>query len=323
MAYTVLHLEDDPHLVELVNIGFEQLGFPGEILTVPTVNQALALLQRRREAGHPVDLILVDMEVPDGSGLDVIRRVKANPAWAAIPVVVLSNVVDPQEVTEAYALGANCYLSKLSRGKSIFDAVGALYGCWFDHALLPTAPPSTRGGELLGRAVGLKARASQFYFRLAQALSDESEGGQPWLDLALNESNHANLLGFFRDHARQVDIEAEAGERYSAYGARREAALDAAEKAAVREPKTAAESAFRWAVDLESSVDPSVLADALALLFPRSPVAARAFRDGMAGHLRHLAELTLRRVRDSEVRQRAEALLRTAQQIKSSPLAGR
>jgi DNA-binding response OmpR family regulator len=320
MAYCILHLEDDPHLARLVQIGFQQLGFSGKVLPAATVRQALTVLQERLAAGQPVDLILVDVELPDGSGLDVIRRVKANPAWAAIPVVVLSNKVDPEEVTEAYILGANCYLSKMSAGKGIMDAVESLYRCWFEQALLPTRVPPAAGLEILGGAIAIKARSSQFYLRLAEAFRVDEEQARFWIDLALSESNQANLLGFFRSHAREAHIEVEAAERFLAQSIRREAALERAEKSLAREPSPSVESVIRWAVDLETSVNPSLLAEGLALLFPIGPVAARAFRDGMSGHLRRLGELALRRAADAKARERAEALLSMAQQVKSSPL---
>ena len=320
MAYCILHLEDDPHLARLVQIGFQQLGFSGEVLPAATVRQALTLLQERLAAGQPVDLILVDVELPDGSGLDVIRRVKANPAWAAIPVIVLSNKVDPEDVTEAYMLGANCYLSKMSAGKGIIGAVESLYRCWFEQALLPTRVPPAPGLEILGRAIALKARSSQFYLRLAEAFPVDEEEARFWLDRSLNESNHANLLGFFRGHAREAHIEVEAAERFLAQNIRREAALEAAEESLAREPRPSVESAIRWAVDLETSVNPSLLAEGLALLFPKGPVAARAFRDGMSGHLRRLGELALRRAPDAQARERAESLFIMARQIKSSSL---
>jgi DNA-binding response OmpR family regulator len=320
MAYRILHVEDDPHLARLVQIGFQQLGFSGEVLPAATVRQALTLLQERLAAGQPVDLILVDVELPDGSGLDVIRRVKANPAWAAIPVIVLSNKVDPEHVTEAYILGANCYLSKMSSGKGIIGAVESLYRCWFEDALLPTGVPAAPGLQILGRAIALRARSSQLYVRLAEAFPVDAEAARLWLDLALYESNNANLLGFFRGREREVHVGVEAAERFLAQSILREAALEGAEKSLAREPNPSVESAIRWAVDLETSVNPSLLVEGLTLLFPKGPVAARAFRDGASERLRRLGELALQRAPDARARERAESLLSIARQIKSSPL---
>jgi CheY-like chemotaxis protein len=320
MAYCILHVEDDPHLARLAQIGFQQLGFSGEILAAASVRQALTILQECLAAGHSVDLILVDLELPDGSGLEVIRRVKAHPAWAAIPVVVLSNIVDPEDVTAAYALGANCYLSKMSAGRGIMGALESLYRFWFQEALLPEPVPVDRGSVILARAVALKARASQFYLRLAEAFPEDAEASQFWLALALNESNHANLLGFFRGHLRELRVGVEEIARYLTYGTQRETAMEAAEKSLLVEPHPSAARAVQWAVDLESTVDPARLAEGLALLFPKGPVAARAFRDGMSGHLRRLGELALRRAPDVGARERAEALLSMAQQIRSSSL---
>jgi hypothetical protein len=174
--------------------------------------------------------------------------------------------------------------------------------------------------QILGRAIALRARSSQLYLRLAEAFSVDAEAARLWLDLALYESNNANLLGFFRGHAREVHVGVEAAERFLAQNIRREAALEATEKSLAQEPNPSAESAVRWAVDLETSINPSLLAEGLALLFPKGPVAARAFRDGASERLRRLGELALRHAPDAKARERAEALLSMAQQIKASPL---
>jgi hypothetical protein len=269
---------------------------------------------------QPVDLILVDVELPDGSGLDVISRVKANPAWATIPVVVLSNRVEPEDVTEAYALGANCYLSKMAAGKGIMSAVESLYSTWFEQALLPSRAPASLGTEILGRTIALKARSSRFYLRLAGVFGQDEATAQFWLELALNESNHANLLGFFLGHAHEATFDMSVAGPYLAQGNRREAALEAAERSLAGGPQPTEPKAIGWAVELESSVNPTLVAEGLALLFPKGPVAARAFRDGMAGHLRRLGERALQRSTEPPTREAAEALLRMAKQIKASPL---
>jgi CheY-like chemotaxis protein len=242
--------------------------------------------------------------------------VKANPAWAAIPVVVLSGNVDPEAVAEAYVLGANCYLSKMSPGRGITGTVESLYRYWFQEALLPTPAPASRGLAILGRGIALKTRSSQFYLRLAEAFPEDADASQFWLDLALNEGNHANLLSFFRGHMQETEVGADTIARFQAYGARREAAMEAVEKGLLLEPHPSAEQALRWAVDLESSVDSSLLAEGLSLLCPKIAVAARAFRDGMSGHLRRLGELALRHPPDARAREQAQALLDMAREIR-------
>jgi CheY-like chemotaxis protein len=79
MKYTLLHIEDDPALANLVKIAFKGFGFRGEMLSVCSVHEALDTLTERARLQKPLDLILTDMQLPDGTGLEVINAVKLSP----------------------------------------------------------------------------------------------------------------------------------------------------------------------------------------------------------------------------------------------------
>ncbi|AFZ53537.1 response regulator [Cyanobacterium aponinum UTEX 3222] len=58
------------------------------------------------------DLILLDLMMPDISGLEVCRRIKSNPEYEDIPVIFLTASVEENHLIEAYSLGANDYVNK-------------------------------------------------------------------------------------------------------------------------------------------------------------------------------------------------------------------
>ena len=312
MRPVILHLEDDSGLAGLVRLGFKHLGFTGEIIQAATVRDALSAIRERRSRGEPLDLILVDMNLPDGTGLEVIRRVKTNPAWSTIPVLVLSSEVSPDTVKEAYALGANCYLSKSPAGKSIVEAVESLYRCWLEVADLPAAAPTDRLRELLGRGASGKARASQLYVRIAQSFAADPDLTQFWLGLALYESNHSNLLSFLVHQVHESDLPAGSLGRLEAYSSTREAALAAVERLVPSAGCPTRDQAFRWALTLEGSFDPGLLAEGLGSLFPKAPSATRAFADATARYLEDLARRVARDAVEPELRHAAEELLSKA-----------
>ena len=312
----ILHLEDDPNLARLVRLAFEHLGFDGEILQTATVEGALSLIQERRSRGDPLDLILVDMNLPDGTGLEVIRRVKTNPAWSAIPVLVLSAEVSPDIVREAYALGANCYLSKNPEGQSIVETVEQLYRCWLEAAELPGPEPGDRLQELLGRGVSSKARASQLYVLVAQSFAADPEAAQFWLGLALNESNHANLLSFLAHQAHESDLPSGSLEKLAAYVSAREASLATMERLAAATDRPSRDDAFRWALSLEDSFDPGLFAEGLGSLFPKAPSATRAFAEATARYLEDLARRVIRDASQPELRLAGEELLNKAASLR-------
>ncbi|MDE2402075.1 MAG: CHASE domain-containing protein [Burkholderiales bacterium] len=77
----------------------------------PTIESGLAVLHDRLK-GPPPDLVLLDVHLPDASGLEFLKLMKANPQTAAIPVIMISADAMPEQVDAALAAGARCYLTK-------------------------------------------------------------------------------------------------------------------------------------------------------------------------------------------------------------------
>src|SRR6478736_2465106 len=108
----ILHVEDNTMLGALVALALEGLGFTGKRINCDTVNKAVTILDEAAQKDERFDLIISDMHLPDGTGLDVVRYVRENPKWKSTPMLILSSDVDPKTVARAYALGANAYISK-------------------------------------------------------------------------------------------------------------------------------------------------------------------------------------------------------------------
>ena len=98
-------IEDDVFLIKLYRDQLTREGF--EFITATTgvegVNKVIA--------EHP-DLILLDLILPRKNGFDVLRDIKSNPATKHIPVLILSNLAQEQDIQEGLALGADDYLIK-------------------------------------------------------------------------------------------------------------------------------------------------------------------------------------------------------------------
>jgi CheY-like chemotaxis protein len=308
MRPTILHIEDEPILATLVQSAFKILGFQGTILNARSVSDGMTVLENHKQRSVPLDLILVDMLLPDGSGLDVIRKVKSNPAWSKIPVVALSGESDPRTVTEAYALGANCYLSKAPDGKTIIDAVEALYRCWMDVAMLPSSNGIGKANEFLDRAVYLRTRSSDFYTKMARRFSDDADALRFWLGLALNEGNLANLLAFFRGQLNDSEIPAESAERFRAVQSERETNLNAVDQWLESASDPSVDDAYWWALRLESSFDVQAYAQAFGLLFKKAPEATRLLKERFASHIAALSEQISAQAEDEGLRAVAEEL---------------
>ncbi|WP_173202257.1 response regulator [Geobacter sp. SVR] len=306
---TLLHVEDDPLLARLVKASFAGFGFYGTMLTAGGVDEALDLLDARARNREPVDLILVDMQLPDGTGLDVIREVKGDPSWSMVPVIVLSNESAEGMVNGAYALGANCYMPKIPKPDSSLSTVQALYKCWLEAPHLPQQRRRDRFRDALHRAVHLRARTSDFYLGLAQVFAADQDEMRFWLDSSLNEGNMSNLMAFFRNTLGEGEVSAAIVERLVAMQIRVRKALTAARVRLRRNPAPSPGEACLWALDVVDALDEQTGAEVLGCLFPKGPSAIIAIKGRAASQLRNLAQHVMKTVENGELHQRAQALL--------------
>ena len=90
--------------------------FDGEILEAATGREALSLAR-----GHPLDLILLDMNLPELGGLELLSRLSA--VTPNLPVLVLSMHAEPLYVTRAMEAGARGYVSKNIAPEELVTAI--------------------------------------------------------------------------------------------------------------------------------------------------------------------------------------------------------
>jgi two-component system response regulator len=137
----VLHVEDDLDHADLVDRCLSRHRPESRILRMEDGEAALAYLARSGEGGAPRPrLILLDLRLPKIDGIDFLRTVKATPAFAAIPVVVLTTSSSESDVSRAYQHHANSYLVKPD-DFSILDSMMKEVGdYWLDWNVQPGGP---------------------------------------------------------------------------------------------------------------------------------------------------------------------------------------
>ena len=105
MAKRILAVDDEPHIVRLLQIHFTALGYE----VVPAHDGEAAL---RQVAEAAPDLILLDVTMPKMDGFAVLRRLKADPEGARIPVIMLTARGQFRDMAEGYGQGAEWYFHK-------------------------------------------------------------------------------------------------------------------------------------------------------------------------------------------------------------------
>lgn len=110
MEKIVLLVEDNPDDAFLTLDALRQAGVRHRVVEAHDGAQALDYLFSGRQA--PPALVLLDLKLPKVDGLEVLRRLRADPLHRETIVIVLSSSSEDRELEEAKRLGANLYLSK-------------------------------------------------------------------------------------------------------------------------------------------------------------------------------------------------------------------
>ena len=101
----ILIVDDDPLILDLFEFSFDQTKF--EIIRAQNGREGLEKALREK-----VDLILLDVMMPDLNGYEVCRQIKNNPATRATKVIMVSAKVQKEEIEQGLKAGADDYITK-------------------------------------------------------------------------------------------------------------------------------------------------------------------------------------------------------------------
>ncbi len=132
---TILLVEDDPDDEELTVRGLRRAGIANPIAVARNGAEALDWLHGtgpHAGSGAPPlpAVVLLDLRLPKVDGMEVLRRLRAEERFRALPVVILTSSGEERDVVEGYRLGANSYVRKPVVFAEFADAVRQLGLYW-------------------------------------------------------------------------------------------------------------------------------------------------------------------------------------------------
>lgn len=134
-AVELLLVEDNPQDLELALRALQKANLANHIQVARDGAEALDFLfsegaHKGREFASAPKVILLDLKLPKIDGLEVLRRLKADPRTRSIPVVILTSSNEQRDVVESYRLGVNSYIVKPVNFESFSRAVRELGFYW-------------------------------------------------------------------------------------------------------------------------------------------------------------------------------------------------
>ncbi|HET9350188.1 MAG TPA: response regulator [Burkholderiales bacterium] len=114
MNERILLVDDDPGLSEVIALLLEREGYGVEL--AGTVKQGLNLVEARKP-----DLVLTDLKLPDGTGLDVIAGVRAR--RPRLPLIMITSYSSMESAIDALRAGANDYVIKPFNNEEFLHAI--------------------------------------------------------------------------------------------------------------------------------------------------------------------------------------------------------
>jgi CheY-like chemotaxis protein len=139
----IVMIEDDEGHARLIEKNIRRAGVNNEIIPFTNGTDALTYLMGADGSGEVSAgrqlLILLDLNLPDMGGVDILAKVKANTHTKRSPVVVLTTTDDSREIQRCYDLGANVYITKPVDYDGFANAIRQL-GLFFSVMQVPETP---------------------------------------------------------------------------------------------------------------------------------------------------------------------------------------
>ena len=141
LPVVIVMVEDDEGHATLIERNIRRAGVNNQIVPFTSGTTALEFLLGEDgtgavHAGNSL-LVLLDLNLPDMTGVDILTKIKANQHLKRSPVVVLTTTDDQREIQRCYDLGANVYITKPVDYEGFANAIRQL-GLFFSVMQVPT-----------------------------------------------------------------------------------------------------------------------------------------------------------------------------------------
>lgn len=123
----ILIIDDMPTIRDMVRTQLKQMGFH-DIVEEEDAKKGLIQLERSRQLGlHPFGLVICDWNMPNMTGVELLKVVRADDDWKQLPFVLVTSESEREQVTEAIFAGVSQYIVKPFSQKTFVAKLQAAY----------------------------------------------------------------------------------------------------------------------------------------------------------------------------------------------------
>jgi CheY-like chemotaxis protein len=148
-AASILIVDDSSDDVLLLKRAFKKAGVANPIQSLKSGREAIAYLRGLAPFDdrnkHPLpSVILLDLQMPDGDGFEVLQWIRNKFPSGGLLVVVLTRIEELRKINRAYALGANSFLTKPGSAAELEELIRIFSGYWL---LTNRMPDNSQAGD--------------------------------------------------------------------------------------------------------------------------------------------------------------------------------
>lgn len=128
----IFYVEDDPDYAFIMENALSEVSEKVKIAIVEDGVDAIQSLKKFEQERYRPKLILLDLNLPGLSGIDILKKIKEIPYLKYIPVILFSTSDHPNDIKSSYEFGANAFITKPDGYNNLIDCVKKLHDFWFN-----------------------------------------------------------------------------------------------------------------------------------------------------------------------------------------------
>lgn len=132
MAPDIFYVEDDPDYAFVMEEALGEVNQSTRLAIIEDGINAIKQLEELAGERKKPKLILLDLNLPGLSGIDILKRIKEMPTMKHVPVILFSTSDNPKDVKASYEFGANAYVTKPDGYHNLMECIRSMHQFWFN-----------------------------------------------------------------------------------------------------------------------------------------------------------------------------------------------